>query len=102
MTDEKPGPGFTLKEGGGEPPPRIDFATFVLSLAASALYHMGLAPDPSGGPPAEPDLPLARQTIDTLEMIEEKTRGNLDEHETQLIESVLYDLRMGFLRVEKT
>ena len=100
------GPGFVLGESGesrNNELPRIDFSTFVLSLGASALLHLGLTPDPSqeGGEVGRVDLPLARQAIDTLEMIEEKTRGNLDEEESKLIQSVLYELRMHFVRVEK-
>jgi hypothetical protein len=103
MSDPKQERGFTL----GAPPeraelPTIDFSTFVLSLGASAMHHLGIAPHPATGEPApEPSLPLARQTIDTLEMLERKTRGNLDEHEAKLIESVLYELRMAFVRVER-
>jgi hypothetical protein len=81
--------------------PGIDFSTFVLSLGTSALYHMGLAPDPASGERAETNLPLARQTIDTLEMLEEKTRGNLEEDEMHLLESLLYELRMRFVEVSK-
>jgi len=98
--------GFTLED-----PPRqgaeresllsVDFSTFVLSLATSALYHMGLGPDPSGETAPEKNLPLARQTIDTLEMLEEKTRGNLDDQEAKLLESILYELRMDFVRAER-
>jgi hypothetical protein len=100
---DDPERGFTLEdppqEGTGrESLPRVDFSTFVLSLATSALYHMGLGPDPSGETTPEKNLPLARQTIDTLEMLEEKTRGNLDEQEAKLLESVLYELRMDFVR----
>ena len=106
MSDESDtGPGFVLGKGSGGPDelPRIDFSTFVLSLGASALLHLGLTPDPSqeGGAKAAVDLPLARQAIDTLEMLEEKTRGNLDEEEAKLMQSVLYELRMHFVRVEK-
>jgi hypothetical protein len=99
--------GFTLR---GDPQadaaekkelPKIDFSTFVLSLATSALYHLGLSSDPSGGSSPEPNLPLARQTIDTLEMLEEKTRGNLDEEEAKLIKSVLYELHMGFVQANR-
>lgn len=74
--------------------PRIDFSTFALSLATSALYHLGLAELPEGGGRAEKNLPLARQTIDTLELLQEKTRGNLDEEEAKLLESLLYELRL--------
>jgi hypothetical protein len=83
--------------------PEIDFATFVLSLASNALAHLGELPSgepPAEGgplPPAESDLPLAKQTIDMLAMIEEKTRGNLDEGEQQLLTSVLYDLRVKYV-----
>lgn len=80
--------------------PRIDFSTFVLSLAASGMLHLGLVPESEGEAKREPDLALAQQTIDTLEMLLEKTRGNLDENETQLIQSVLYELRMGFVRAK--
>ena len=77
--------------------PEIDFATFVLSLGTSAFYHMGLAPDPAGEGAPERNLLLARQTIDTIEMLAIKTRGNLDREEAQLLESLLYELRMRFV-----
>ncbi len=100
------GPPGGAPEPGTAPPsgalPRIDFATFVLSLGTSALYHLGLAPDPaSGEPPPEVNLPLARQTIDTLEMLQEKTRGNLDTEESHLLESLLYELRMRCVESSK-
>ncbi len=80
------------------PLPLIDFASFALSLGTSALYHMGLVGDPETGKPvAETKLALARQTIDTLEMLETKTRGNLDSEEAKLLESLLYELRMRFV-----
>ncbi len=106
--DSREQAGFTLKDapssdGPLDPSglPRIDFSTFVLSLATSALYHLGVASDPGGGPPpSEPNLPLARQTIDTLEMLEEKTRGNLDDNEDRLLKSVLYELHMSYVKAE--
>ncbi len=81
--------------------PAIDFSTFVLSLSTSALFHMGLVEDPETGKPAEPNLPIARQTIDTLEMLQEKTRGNLDEEEARLLTGLLYELRMRFVESRK-
>jgi hypothetical protein len=85
-----------------EPPLPIDFSGFVLSLATSALYHMGYVGDPERDQPAPaPDLPLARQTIDTLEMLQLKTRGNLDSEETRLLEGVLYELHLRFVDVSK-
>jgi hypothetical protein len=76
----------------------IDFSTFVLSLSTSALYQMGLVPGPEGSTVSEPNRVLAQQTIDTLEMLARKTRGNLDEEETKLLESLLYELRMHFVK----
>jgi len=87
----------------GEPlPPQVDFAGFVLSLATSALYHMGYVGDPEHDQPTpEPDLPLARQTIDTLAMLQLKTRGNLDTEETRLLEGVLYELHLRFVEASQ-
>ena len=81
--------------------PRIDFSTFILSLSTSALCHLGLVEDPQTGRVGEPDLPLASQTIDTLAVLEEKTRGNLDDEERRLLESLLYELRMRFVEVSQ-
>jgi hypothetical protein len=92
----------TPAAGAGENLPRIDFSTFVLSLGTSAMMHMGLVGDPESGPPSgEKNLPFARQTIDTLEMLQVKTRGNLDQEEAQLIESLLYDLHMRFVEASR-
>jgi len=76
--------------------PPVNFATFVISLSSSVLIHMGLVEDPMSGQ-VNRDLALARQTIDILGMLQEKTRGNLSEEEGRLMESILYDLRMHFV-----
>jgi hypothetical protein len=81
--------------------PKIDFSTFVISLGTSALYHMGFVNDPEAGAPPEKNVPLARQTIDTLEMLAAKTRGNLDEEEDKLLASLLYELRMRCVEVDE-
>jgi hypothetical protein len=81
--------------------PAIDFATFVLSLSHSALVHLGDAPDPSGGP-ARRDVPMAKQTIDLLAVLQEKTEGNLTGEEERLLDQVLYDLRMRFVEVTRS
>jgi hypothetical protein len=82
--------------------PRVDFSTFVLSLGTSAYYHLGIVAHPeSGQKVSEPELALARNTIDTLELLEVKTRGNLDAHERELLESLLYELRMHFVEAGK-
>jgi hypothetical protein len=76
----------------------INFGTFVLSLSTSTLVHLGDAPNPETGEAGPPDLPLAQQTIQILEMLQDKTRGNLDSDEGNLLEAVLHDLRMRFVR----
>jgi len=81
--------------------PALDFSTFILSLSTSALYHMGLVADPETGQTAPPNLPLARQTIDTLELLQRKTHGNLEPEETRLLESLLYELRMRFVEARR-
>jgi hypothetical protein len=77
--------------------PKIDFATFVFSLNSAVLVHLGLIEDPASGQPAK-NLPLAKQTIDILGMLEEKTRGNLDSDEENLLKNILYDLRIRYVR----
>lgn len=79
--------------------PQLDFATFILSLSHSALMHLGEAPDPDTNQ-VSVDLPLAKQNIDILGLLEEKTKGNLDGDEERLLAQVLFDLRMRY--VERT
>jgi hypothetical protein len=79
---------------------QIDFYTFVLSLGSSAFVHLGDAPHPETGKPVEPDLLVAKQTIDILAMLGEKTKGNLTEEEERFLDTLLTDLRIRF--VEKS
>jgi len=81
--------------------PAMDFTTFVLSLSHSALLHLGDAPHPSGGASEGVDLPMARQTIDLLALIQEKTHGNLTGAEEQMLTQALYDLRLRFVEVSQ-
>ncbi len=91
-------PAGTGAAASAEALPAVDFSTFALSLATSALYHLGVVGDPEQGEVApEPNLLLARQTIDTLEMLQQRTRGNLDEEETRLLDGLLYELHMRFV-----
>lgn len=80
--------------------PAVDFVTFVVSMSHSALLHLGDAPDPSTGV-REKNLPLARQTIDLLAVLQEKTRGNLSGDEERVLSQAIYDLRMRFVEVAK-
>jgi len=81
--------------------PKIDFATFVVSLSHGALVHLGDAPDPSGTV-QPPNLELARQTIDLLVLLEQKTSGNLTGEEERLLSAALYDLRLRYVEVGKS
>lgn len=83
------------KEGGTSLPP-IDFPTFILSLATSAQVHLGAVPNPTTGKD-ERNLGLAKETIDLLAILKDKTRGNLTDEEERLFEHVLYDLRMMYV-----
>jgi hypothetical protein len=78
--------------------PKIDFATFVLSLSHSALVHLGDAPNPTNGAPDQ-NLTMARQTIDLLSLLERKTSGNLTGEEERVLQQVLYDLRLRYVEV---
>ncbi len=77
--------------------PEINFATFIFSLNSSALVHLGVIEDPASGEKRK-SISLAKQTIDILGMMEEKTRGNLDEDEEKLLNHILHDLRLMFVR----
>jgi hypothetical protein len=98
---EKPGkPGGGEKPGGkggaGELPP-VNFSSFVFSLSTSALLNLGEIKDPSAEK-VEKDTAMAKHTIDIIAMLKDKSKGNLDENEARLIENVLHDLRMRYLR----
>ena len=79
--------------------PAIDFATFVVSLSHSAFVHLGDAPDPEGK--RSVNLPLARQTIDLLSLLLEKTKGNLNGPEERILGQALYDLRLRYVEVSR-
>jgi hypothetical protein len=76
--------------------PEIDFSTFVLSLSSSALVHLGEAPDPSSG---EVDYQphLAKQVVDILGMLQQKTEKGLSDEEKKLLCEMLYTLRMKYV-----
>jgi hypothetical protein len=81
---------------GGER--QMDFETLVLSLSTTAMYQLGLVEGP-GQAPIPADLQAARQTLDMLAVIEEKTRGNLSAREQQLLEQALYELRLTYVQL---
>lgn len=77
--------------------PPVNFTNFVISLSTSALFHFGDFPEYEGGK-AEKNLPAAKQTIDILDMLHEKTKGNLDANEANLIQGVIYELKMRYVK----
>ena len=105
MSSEQSGPrGFQMVDGESDADPKssqselpqMNFATLVLSLSASAMAHLGVAPDPNSEAPPK-NLPLAKQTIDILGLLAEKTQGNLDSAEKELLESAVHDLRLRYV-----
>jgi hypothetical protein len=109
---EKPAGGTAAPENAGAPGrsraqreaerslPPADFATLVLSLGSSAMADMGEAAGPEGGQPTR-NLPMAKHAIDLLTVLEEKTKGNLTAEEAQLLESLLFDLRLRYVEAIK-
>ena len=82
------------------PLPKVDFNTFVLSLSSSVMVHLGEVNDPGTGESGQ-DLDMARHTIDMLDMLEKKTKGNLDPDEERLMKNVLFEMRMKFIQKTK-
>ena len=76
------------------------FSTFMLSLSTSALVNLGELPDPMSSK-KEINLQLAKQTISIIEMLQEKTKGNLTNDEEKLLDNVLSDVRLKFVQVKK-
>jgi hypothetical protein len=79
------------------PLPEINLPTFIASLNASALVHLGVIEDPVSGK-AEKNLAMAKQTIDILSMLQQKTAGNLTPDEEAMLKSILYDLRILYVK----
>ncbi|MFH2013319.1 MAG: DUF1844 domain-containing protein [Pseudomonadota bacterium] len=82
------------------PMPEMNFSTFIFSLNSSALFHFGEIPDPETNERIK-NLPIAKQTIDIIGMLKEKTKGNLTNDEEMLIDHILYDLRMRYVEEMK-
>jgi hypothetical protein len=80
---------------------QISFAGFVLSLAHTAAVHFGDVPDPVTGQQGRGNLEAARQMIDILSLLELKTRGNLSAEERQLLDQILYELRLRFVEATR-
>jgi hypothetical protein len=77
--------------------PEITFPSFIFSLSSTAFVSLGAVPNPETGQ-IEKNLPLAKQTIDLLGLLREKTRNNLTPEEDNLFDHMLHDLRMAYVR----
>ncbi|HXT54658.1 MAG TPA: DUF1844 domain-containing protein [Candidatus Eisenbacteria bacterium] len=84
----------------GEALPEINFSTFVIGLSTQALMHLGEIANPVSGN-VEIDVPTAKQMIDILGLLKDKTRGNLNASEDRLMEDILFDLRMKYVEAVK-
>lgn len=103
MSDEKPCgkcPEGAILKNGKCVLPEVTFAAFIMSLSTSALYHLGEIGDPETGR-REKDLTLAKHTIDTLDLLQKKTRGNLTGEEHGLLQDVISDLKIRYVRVKQ-
>lgn len=79
--------------------PEVTFTSFVLSLNTTALFHLGELVHPESGE-RNVDLDLVKHTIDTLTLLGDKTRGNLDRDENELLTTILYDLKMRYVKAK--
>lgn len=98
--NDKPCPDGMVFKDGECVMPEVNFEAFIVSLNTSALFHMGLLADPATGQ-KQKDPVLARHTIDTLKLLEEKTKGNLTESEKSLLQNILHDLQLRFVMTKK-
>mgnify|MGYP000875854004 CR=1 FL=1 len=81
--------------------PEVNFLNFILSLSTTAMYHFGDFPDPASGQ-AKKNMAAAKHTIDTISMLENKTKGNLDNDEKNMLDAVLFELRMRYVKESST
>ncbi|RMD83724.1 MAG: DUF1844 domain-containing protein [Candidatus Dadabacteria bacterium] len=83
-----------------ELPGELTFSSFIVGLASQAFMFLGLAPDPQSGVIRQ-DLGQAKAMIDILAMLQRKTAGNLDEDEARMMEEMLYELRLQYVKAIK-
>ncbi len=79
------------------PLPEVNFNSLIFSLSSSALLHLGEIADPQTGKKKK-DVALAKHTIDTIAMLKEKTKGNLNQEEEKFLDSILTDLRWRYIK----
>jgi hypothetical protein len=93
-TSEKETKSETQERG---PLPEVNFQSLIFSLSSSALFHLGEIADPQTGQ-KQKDLPLAKHSIDTIALLKEKTRGNLEDEEQKFLDNILTDLRWRYVK----
>jgi len=84
------------KENVEEYPP-IDFMSFIMSLSTSALIYLGEVPDPVDNEKKK-IIPMAKQMIDLISLLNDKTKGNLTADEEKYMENILFELKMVFIK----
>ncbi len=99
VAPEKPADEKSEQKGPTEPPKPLDFTSLVISLANTALFQLGFIQIPDAE--SQKDLGAARQTIDIIALLEEKTKGNLSDQEQQVLKDTLFQLRMAFVDASK-
>jgi hypothetical protein len=88
------------KEKVSAPLPEVNFSSFLVSVSSSTLLHLGEIADPQSGEKKK-DLALAKQSIDIISLLKDKTKGNLTQEEEKLLEHLLYDLRIRFVKASE-
>lgn len=102
-SETRSGEGFVMKEAPpaeAAPPSQIDFSTLCLSLATGALIHLGLTPDPMTKQVAK-NVELAKQNIDILTLLRDKTKGNLTAEEAKLLDNLLTEVQLRFVEASR-
>jgi len=89
------------EQSADQPESSVTFLGFIVSLAHTAAVHFGDVPDPVSGETIPANLPAAQQMIDILALMEEKTRGNLTAEERNLLDQILYELRLRYVEASK-
>ena len=88
-----------IKKDGKCVMPDVTFTSFFMALNTSALFHLGVIPDPQSGL-RKVDKMMAKHTIDTMSLLQEKTKGNLSDEEKELVSTSLYDLKMRYVNAD--
>ena len=89
------------EENGAQAPPPASFSVLVTTLATQVMVTLGQFPSPEGKEEVKPEPTIARHLIDTLAVLEEKTKGNLTDEESEMLTQVLHELRMLYVATEK-